>query len=203
MNCPHCGTENIEGSTFCRNCGAPLQPEKREMQQPPPVSQSEVPLTFTQIIIPALICGVPAGILSTIVLEDLCCLWVILAGGLAVFLVKRFNNIKGKFPTGKAFLIGGLTGLVAGLIIAGYTATVTSQTDFDDLMDDVMTSPEWEEAMEDSDLTEEEIQQMQELMEGLPSSFFQIGLIAVFIASLVVPPLLGGLAGIVVNEITK
>lgn len=202
MNCPHCGTENIEGSTFCRNCGAALQPEKKEMTQPPPV-KSEIPVTFTQVIVPALICGIPAGILSTVVLDDLCCLWVILAGGLAVFLVKRFNKIKGKIPTGKAFIAGGLAGLVAGLMFAGYTATVTSQTDFDELMEEAMTSPEWEEAMEDSDLTEEEMQEMQEFMEGFSSSFFQIGLLVIVIAALALSPILAGLTGVVVNEITK
>lgn len=194
MNCPHCGTENEEKSTLCSNCGAPLHEKARTTEREPPVT-----VTPTQMVIPALVCGVPAGILS-IVIENICCLWVLLAGGLSVFLLRRFNNIVHKIPTYKAFITGGLAGLVASLFIVGNTAVMLSQEDFESVFDDVMTSPEFEEALEGSELTEEEIQEVQEIMRGI-SSFFRWGLMVVAIVSLAVIPLFSGLAGIIANEV--
>lgn len=168
------------------------------------MSEYEVPVDAKMIVIPALICGIPAGILSVLPLaEDVCCLWVILAGGLAVFLLKYFYKIKGKISLGKAALTGGLAGLVASLIIVGNLALVVSQEDFGDIMEEAMTSPEWEEALEDSEMTEEEIEEIQEVMRGFSSSFFQVGIVVLSIASLILLPLIGALGGVITNEIIK
>ena len=191
MNCPHCGAEIKEG-TFCKTCGASLHDN--------PYTQYESTGTLTQVMVPALVCGVPAGVVS-IFMEDICCLWVLLVGGLSVYFLRRFNNIVDKIPTKKAFLTGGLTGIVVSLFVVGNTAVMLSQGEMESMFDDMMTSPEYEEALKESEMTEEEIQEAQELMREFSSNFLRWGLVMMVIISLVVLPLFGGLAGIIANEI--
>jgi hypothetical protein len=142
-----------------------------------------------KLIVPVLGCGALAGILSIVpvpTLQCVCCLWIVLGGGLAVYLVKRFNNIKGKISTGKAALTGGLTGLVASLFMIG---SLLIGEDFGVAMEEAMQQPEVQEALRDAGMTGEEIT-------GI--------VIVVAIVMLVVGfVLFGALGGIISNEATK
>jgi len=103
--CSECVTTK-DGRNYCKEC----------------LRTGEIQIEIEKIVIPALACGVLAGILSVIPILSLLncffCLWIIIGGGLAVYLVKYLNNIRGKLTVGTAALTGGLTGLVAGIVRA-------------------------------------------------------------------------------------
>ena len=66
-----------------------------------------------ELIFPPIVCGIVAGLLSSFF--SLCfCLWVVGAGALAVYVVKRISQAK-RIRVEKAAFAGGLTGGVASL----------------------------------------------------------------------------------------
>lgn len=66
------------------------------------------------MIVPALIGGLAAGVLSSLPLANcFCCLWIILGAGLAVFLYSR-DNPKA-LSSSDGLLLGVLTGLIAAI----------------------------------------------------------------------------------------
>jgi hypothetical protein len=174
-----CSECNIikEGQSYCREC----------------LQISEVPVATEKILVPALICGVGAGVLSFAMFDTplscLCCLWIVLAGGLAVFLLKRFNNIKGKISMGKAALTGGFAGFVASVITS--LALFVSE-DMDATLNEALRSPELQQALRDAGMAAGD-------MNGI--AFASLVMVAIII--IVVFSLFAALGGIIANEITK
>ncbi|MBU7016540.1 MAG: hypothetical protein HXS44_03460 [Theionarchaea archaeon] len=174
-----CSECNIikEGQSYCREC----------------LQVSEVPVATEKIFVPALICGVGAGVLSYAMFETpfscLCCVWIILAGALAVFLLKRFNNIKGKISMGKAAMTGGFAGFVASAIVS--LALFVSE-DMDAALNDALTSPELQEALRDAGMAA-----------GDMSGIAVASLVLLAIVIILVSSLFAALGGIITNEITK
>jgi len=163
-----------EGQSYCREC----------------LGIREVPVEIGKIFVPALACGALAGVLSIIpvisALNCFFCLWIIIGGALAVYLLKRFNNIKGKISLGKAVLTGGLSGFVASLFMIAFVFLLQ---DLGTLMEEAMRSPEVQQAFEDAGMAAGDV----------------TGLILVF-AAIVFPilfTLFGALGGIISNELTK
>jgi hypothetical protein len=89
---------------FCLQCGAPVQPE----QQQSAVSQQQ--LDFVQ---PALAGGMFLGVLSSIpfisAANCLCCMWVLLGGGIAATLLTKQR------PSGISYGDGAFVGVLSGL----------------------------------------------------------------------------------------
>jgi hypothetical protein len=162
-----------EGQNYCREC----------------LGMTPGQVGIAKLIVPALGCGALAGILTIAPVSALrcaCCLWIVLGGGLAVYLVKRFNNIKGKISTGMAALTGGLTGFIASLFMTG---SLLLGGDFGAAMEEAMQQPEVQEALQDAGMTGEEI-----------TGIVVLFVILIFIAGFV---LFGVLGGIISNEATK
>lgn len=87
------------------------------------IKKIKYPVKIQKIAISSVICGVVAGILSalpgTSMLNCIFCLWIVVFGGLAVFIVKKIDSIKGMIKVEMAALTGGLTGLAASLVMWG------------------------------------------------------------------------------------
>jgi hypothetical protein len=115
--CKTCGTDLPEQAKFCLHCGQAVQPE--EPLQPSPPSESptppappapQAPLDFIQ---PALVGGMFLGFLSTLPFVDLanclCCMWVLMGGGIGAVLLARQR------PAGITFGDGAYVGVLSGL----------------------------------------------------------------------------------------
>lgn len=163
-----------EGQNYCKEC----------------LGTGEAHVGAGKILVPALACGVLAGILSVTplisALNCIFCLWIIIGGGLAVYLVKRFNKITGKISTGMSLLTGALTGFVASFIMV---ASLVIIEDFTSIMDEAMRSPEVQEALKDAGMAAGDI----------------AGVLLALVAVIVVVAftLFGALGGLISNEITK
>jgi hypothetical protein len=111
--CKECSTELPEHAKFCLHCGA-VQPEKPEPpsdEQPPQTPPAPpAPLDFIQ---PALAGGMFLGFLSTLPFVDfgncLCCMWVLMGGGIAAVLLARQR------PAGITYGDGAYVGVLSGL----------------------------------------------------------------------------------------
>jgi hypothetical protein len=79
------------------------------------VGKREYPVGTGKLIFPPIVCGIVAGLLSTF-LSLFFCLWIVGAGALAVFMVKRISHAK-KIPMETAAFAGGLSGAVASLVM--------------------------------------------------------------------------------------
>jgi uncharacterized membrane protein YidH (DUF202 family) len=121
------------------------------------------------------------------VLNCVLCLWIVVGGALAVYFVKRWNDIKGKISTGKAALTGAISGFVAAIIAIVVNFFVAG--DFRSILDEAMRSPEVEQALRDAGVTLEEIA-------GIVLVFIVLVMIVVF-------ALFGALGGIISNEVKK
>jgi hypothetical protein len=152
---------------------------------------SSVDIDTSRLIIPALGFGLLAGILSSVpvlsLLNCVFCLWVVLCGGLAVYMVKRHYNIQGKIITMKAALAGAITGGIAG-IITNIPALI-SREDMVTTLQEVLNQPEFQEIWKEAGTNLEE-------------SMDQLIVLAV-ILNIVLFLLFGALGGIISNEITK
>ena len=107
--CKQCGTELPDHARFCLQCGNPIPPP--EEQQPSPVPAGPQPeLDFVQ---PALAGGMFLGFLSSIPFiaagNCLCCMWVLLGGGIAVMMHTRQR------PSGITYGDGAFVGVLSGL----------------------------------------------------------------------------------------
>lgn len=162
-----------EGQNYCRDC----------------LGMGEVPVELGKMLLPVLGCGLLGGVLSIIPIVQfgncLCCLWIILAGGLAVFILKRYYNIKGKISTGNALITGGSTGFVASFITLLPVMLFPDQVY--SIVDEALRSPEFQEAFQDAGVS-------------VDASFFVV-LAAVIL--IIAYSLFGALGGIISNEITK
>jgi hypothetical protein len=164
-----------EGHTYCKDC----------------LGTGEASIEMQKILVPALIGGVVGGVLSVTpiisVLNCVLCLWIVVGGALAVYFVKRWNDIKGKISTGKAALTGAISGFVAAIIAIVVNFFVAG--DFRSILDEAMRSPEVEQALRDAGVTLEEIA-------GIVLVFIVLVMIVVF-------ALFGALGGIISNEVKK
>ncbi len=170
--CSDCVTTK-EGQNYCKEC----------------LGTDEIQIEIEKIVIPALACGILAGVLSVIpvisFLNCFFCLWIIIGGGLAVYLLKYLNNIKGKITTGTAALTGGLTGLVAGIFNAVVAVFVG------ELLYSLMrgtTVPEFQEIFRDTPF----------LHEPFGALLVFVALVTTFLYVV-----FGAVGGIISNEITK
>ena len=167
-----CSECNIikEGKSYCKEC---LR-----------VSESQV--SWDKILIPGIISGCVAGVLSFAVWDTpfncLCCLWIVLGGALAVFLLKRLNKITGKIGTGMAAVTGGLAGIVAGIIISVVV-------DLRFFVEEAMKTPDVQEMLRESGVTAEELA-------GITLAMFVVVIVIGF-------ALFSALGGIIANEVTK
>jgi len=108
--CKQCGTELPDHARFCLQCGASIVPPQEEPPSPVPVQAGPKPeLDFVQ---PALTGGMFLGFLSSIPFISagncICCMWVLLGGGIAVMMLTKQR------PTG---VLSGLFGAVVGTIV--------------------------------------------------------------------------------------
>src|SRR4051812_20234222 len=92
MHCKQCGEELPDHAKFCLHCGGPVEPPE---PAPPPAPRAPLPdLNFVQ---PALTGGMFLGLLSSIPIISagnlLCCMWLLLGGGMAVVLLTRQRPI--------------------------------------------------------------------------------------------------------------
>ncbi|MBU7017650.1 MAG: hypothetical protein HXS44_09080 [Theionarchaea archaeon] len=79
------------------------------------MGRKEYSVETWKLILPAIVCGAVAGVLSSFF--SICfCLWVVGAGALAVYLVKRISHAK-RIQVEKAAFAGGLSGGVASLLV--------------------------------------------------------------------------------------
>ncbi len=168
-----CSDCNIvkEGQSYCRDC----------------LGTGETSVELGKLIIPALGCGAIGGVLSLAPgIGCLCCLWVILAGGLAVFILKRYYGIKGKITMGNAILTGGLAGFVASII--SLLPVVFQRGELERAYQEMLTTPEVEEAFRELGITAADI-----------GAF----VVLAAVISVVLFTAFGALGGILSNEIAK
>ena len=106
--------------TQCVSCGKYLCSEcifiKEELNYCSDcVGKKEHSVETWKLIFPPVVCGIVAGVLSSFF--SICfCLWIVGAGALAVYLVKRISHAK-KIRVEKAAFAGGLSGGVASLVV--------------------------------------------------------------------------------------
>jgi hypothetical protein len=115
--CKQCGVNLPEDARYCLQCGTPVQPE-----EPAPPTGPVAPLPELDFVQPALTGGMFLGLMSSIPFISagncLCCMWVLLGGGVAaVMLVKQR-------PTGITFgdaafggVLSGLFGAIVGTVV--------------------------------------------------------------------------------------
>lgn len=109
--CKQCGTELPDHARFCLQCGASIVPPQEEPPSPVPVQAGPKPeLDFVQ---PALTGGMFLGFLSSIPFISagncICCMWVLLGGGIAVMMLTKQR------PSGIAYGDGAFAGVLSGL----------------------------------------------------------------------------------------
>jgi hypothetical protein len=102
--CKECGAGLPDHAKFCLQCGVPVPAEPPKPQEP------LAPLDFVQ---PALAGGMFLGFLSSIpfisAANCLCCMWVLLGGGIAATLLARQR------PSGITYGDGAFVGVLSGL----------------------------------------------------------------------------------------
>jgi hypothetical protein len=103
--CKQCGANLPDQARFCLQCGASVQSEP-----PQQAADSQQQLDFIQ---PALVGGMFLGVLSSVpfisAANCLCCMWVLLGGGIAVTLLTKQR------PSGVSYGDGAFVGVLSGL----------------------------------------------------------------------------------------
>jgi hypothetical protein len=100
--CKECGLNLPDQAKFCLQCGTPVEPPT-EPQTPQPAER----LDFIQ---PALVGGMFLGFLSSMPFTNcLCCMWVLLGGGIAAVLLTKQR------PSGITYGDGAFVGVLSGL----------------------------------------------------------------------------------------
>lgn len=178
--CTECAIEK-DGKYYCRQC----------LGISTGFRSASLDISSSRLILPALGFGLLAGILSSVpvlsMLNCVFCLWVVLCGGLAVYLVKRRDNISGKITSMKAGLTGAITGCVAGIITV--IPIILSPESVVTAMQEIMNQPELQGLLEGAGATFEE-------------SMSQFIVLAV-ILNVILFMVFGALGGIISNEVTK
>jgi len=103
MQCKECGANLPENARYCLQCGTTVGPD-------PSTEQPGQKLDFVQ---PALSGGMLLGFLSSMpivgIFNCICCMWVLLGGGVATVLLTRQR------PAGVTFGDGAFVGALSGL----------------------------------------------------------------------------------------
>jgi hypothetical protein len=127
MQCRQCGAELPDHAKFCLQCGTPVEDEAPQ----PPAPQAPLPdLDFIQ---PALTGGMFLGLLSSIPVISagncLCCMWVLMGGGIAVVLLTRQRPITSITYGDGAFagVLSGLFGAVVGTVVQMSFRTIAAR----------------------------------------------------------------------------
>ena len=115
-HCKECGTELPEGAKFCLQCGAAVERKEPEQESgfPQPRSEPKSPPPPLDFIQPALAGGMFLGFLSTLPIVNigncLCCMWVLMGGGIGVLLLNKQR------PLGITYGDGAFVGVLSGLV---------------------------------------------------------------------------------------
>ncbi len=108
--CKQCGTELPDHARFCLQCGTSIVPP----QEVPPSPVQAAPKPELDFVQPALTGGMFLGFLSSIPYISagncLCCMWVLLGGGIAVMMLTKQR------PPGIAYGDGAFAGVLSGLV---------------------------------------------------------------------------------------
>jgi small-conductance mechanosensitive channel len=131
--CKHCGTELPDHASFCLQCGSPVTPvtESTEVEEKPP-ARPQGPQRELDFVQPALTGGMFLGFLSSIpfisIGNALCCMWVLLGGGIATVMLTKQRPSGVKYGDG-AFVgvMSGLFGAVVGTIVQMSFRAMTSR----------------------------------------------------------------------------
>jgi hypothetical protein len=123
MQCKQCGAELPDTAKFCLQCGTPVEPESSEPAppNPPPAPSpsSQAPLPELDFVQPAMTGGMLLGLLSSIPIINtgncLCCMWVLLGGGVAAVLLTRQRSL-GSITYGDGAFAGVLSGSFGAVI---------------------------------------------------------------------------------------
>lgn len=111
--CKQCGVNLPEEAKYCLQCGTPVQPEEPVQPTGPVAPPPE--LDFVQ---PALTGGMFLGLLSSIPIISagnlLCCMWVLLGGGIAAIMLLRQRP--SGITNGDAAFGGVLSGLFGAIV---------------------------------------------------------------------------------------
>ncbi|KYK31470.1 MAG: hypothetical protein HXS48_00610 [Theionarchaea archaeon] len=179
----------------CVTCGKNLCSEcivtKEEQPYCRDCLKGEFDVEIREIVFPALICGVIGGFLSAApvisILNCIFCMWIVIAGALAVYLVKSTNKIKGKIRTGKAALTGIITGFVASIVM--WLASLAQIGGFSSILREAMMDPGYQQALRDA---------------GAGADMVAALVIMILVvASFVLFAFFGALGGIISNEVIK
>ncbi len=128
MQCKQCGAELPDHAKFCLQCGTAVQDE-----EPPRPTVAQAPLPELDFVQPALTGGMFLGLLSSVPVVSagncLCCMWVLLGGGIAVVLLTRQRPITSITYGDGAFagVLSGLFGAVVGTIVQMSFRAMTSR----------------------------------------------------------------------------
>jgi hypothetical protein len=110
ISCKHCASELPDDARFCLQCGNPVEQEQPAQPPQPPLQGPQPELDFVQ---PALTGGMFLGFLSSIPFIQagncLCCMWVLLGGGMAAVLLTKQR------PSGITYGDGAFVGVMSGL----------------------------------------------------------------------------------------
>ena len=151
--CKQCGTELPDHARFCLQCGAPVPtPEPQESpgpEEPPVPPRPAAPLPDLNFVQPAITGGMFLGLLSSIPFISagnfLCCMWVLLGGGIGAVLLTRQRPLSSISYGDGAFVgvMSGLFGAVIGTVVQLAVRVITApfvqnqQQDFEKIMDQV------------------------------------------------------------------
>ena len=115
--CKQCGANLPDNARFCLQCGTSVQSEA-----PAPPEGSPPPQPDLDFVQPALAGGMFLGLLSSIPIVSagncLCCMWVLLGGGMAAVMLTK-QRPRGITYGDGAFVgvLSGLFGAVAGTVV--------------------------------------------------------------------------------------
>ena len=134
MNCPNCGTTNLDNASICVNCGRPLSSAGGYTPPPPPApapSAAYTPPPTPTGVVPV---QIPNYLWQSIVVTLCCCLPLGIVGIIFAAQVNdkiRQGDIAGAMEASKNAkkwtLIGFIVGIVAQVIIwALYSAAILS-----------------------------------------------------------------------------
>lgn len=135
-SCKQCGAELPDHAKFCLECGSPVEPESQPESQPEPEptpTRPQAPLPELDFLQPALTGGMFLGLLSSVPVISagncLCCMWVLLGGGVAAVLLTKQRPIN-LITYGDGAFVGvmsGLFGAVVGTIVQMSFRAIASQ----------------------------------------------------------------------------
>lgn len=136
-SCKQCGAELPDHAKFCLQCGSPVDPEPEQEpeheQEPPTPRPPQAPLPELDFLQPALTGGMFLGLMSSVPIISagncLCCMWVLLGGGIALVLLTKQRPIN-LIKYGDGAFVGvmsGLFGAVVGTIVQMSFRAIASQ----------------------------------------------------------------------------